>query len=71
MSDRCIDHPSVPDFWTWEPPTLGRCWVCGELTQWFLLDLGHQHPDCDMFPTEDGDVTIIGGVTQTIPIASS
>lgn len=59
-----VDHPTLPDFWRHNPPKLGACWVCGDQTPWVYLDIAYQHIDCDMYPTENGDVTIIKGVRQ-------
>jgi len=56
-----VDHATYPDFWRHEPPQPSTCWVCGQLTPWVYLDLGYQHIDCDMYPSEHGDVRIIGG----------
>lgn len=57
-----LDHPANNDFWRHVPPKPGNCWVCGERTSWIYLDIGYQHLDCDMYPTENGDVVIMGGV---------
>jgi hypothetical protein len=58
---KLVDHGENPDFWHHEPPIYSECWVCGKPTMWIYLDIGHQHPDCDWYPTEDGEVKIIGG----------
>lgn len=49
------------DFWRDDPPTHGACWVCGDETEWILADVGYQHPDCDRYPSPDGDVWIVRG----------
>ena len=46
----------------WRVAAKGACWVCGARTKWAWADLGYQHPDCDAYPTESGDVTIVRGV---------
>lgn len=61
---KLIDHPDNPDFWHHEPPIYRECWVCKVPTMWIYLDQAHQHIDCDMYPTENGDVVIIGGIKQ-------
>lgn len=48
----------------WRPAMPGPCWVCGDETEWAYLDIGWQHPDCDAYPTEDGDVRVVRGVTS-------
>jgi hypothetical protein len=51
-------------FWRvsrWKP---GRCWVCGGWTRWAHLDIGYQHPDCDAYPSEEGDVRIVRGIRE-------
>jgi hypothetical protein len=59
---KLVDHDENPDFWHHEPPIYQECWVCGRPTMWIYLDIAHQHPDCDEYPTEDGGfVKIIGG----------
>ena len=39
------------DWWKTKEP--GICWVCGGLTRSVWLDQGHQHRDCDWYPTND------------------
>jgi len=56
-----VDHPADPDFWRHHPPRWERCWVCGGPTCWVYLDIGFQHPECDQYPTEEGDVAIVLG----------
>jgi hypothetical protein len=46
-------------FWRVSEP--GRCWVCHGRTNWGYLDIGYQHPDCDAYPSEEGDVVVIRG----------
>ena len=43
----------------WRPGDRHPCWVCGKPTKWAWLDLGYQHPDCEMYPIESGDVKIV------------
>ncbi len=45
----------------WRPGGTGLCWVCGKRTVFAWLDLHWQHPDCDMYPTANGDVKIVKG----------
>ena len=45
----------------WKPGGEDHCWVCGRMTKWAWADLGWQHRDCEMYPSEDGDVVIIHG----------
>lgn len=35
----------------WRTDVKGPCWVCGRETKWVHLDIDHQHPDCDSYPT--------------------
>jgi hypothetical protein len=42
----------------WRSNREDDCWVCGDVTDWVYLDLGHQHPTCDMWPNGDGTRTI-------------
>lgn len=59
-----VYHPDNSDFWHQPGEILGRCWVCGDETEWIYLDLAHQHPDCDEGPSSDGFYfRTIGGVT--------
>ena len=53
-----MTYPTHTDFW--RPGGADRCWVCGRYTVWAYLDINWQHPDCDGFPTEDGQVYVIG-----------
>lgn len=55
-------HPANNDFWRHVPPKPFKCWVCQGPTSWIYLDIGYQHPDCEMYPSEDGDVVVIGGI---------
>lgn len=48
----------------WKPADRGKCWVCGNPSKWAYLDLGYQHPDCDRYPSPDGDVLIVGGMRR-------
>ena len=45
----------------WQPKKPGYCWVCGMPTTWAWLDQAYQHPDCDAYPSPEGDVVIIRG----------
>lgn len=51
----------------WRPDKPGRCWVCGELTEWAYLDIGYQHLDCEAYPSPEGDVRIVRGVKTVNP----
>ncbi len=48
----------------WKPDKPGLCWVCGEETEYAYLDIHWQHPDCEKYPSPEGDVTIIRGIRQ-------
>ena len=49
----------VTDFW--RPGGSKPCWVCGEPTEYAFLDMSYQHPDCDGYPSDVGDVRIVNG----------
>ena len=57
-----VDHPDRTDLWRHEPPLWKPCYVCGELTCWVETDVGFKHPECDMYPNEEGDVRVVLGV---------
>ena len=59
---RVVDHPHLDDTWRHEPPRWNPCYVCGHPTCWVELDIGFKHPECGMYPTEEGRVRIILGV---------
>ena len=46
----------------WMPGDTGKCWVCGEDTKWAYLDMGYKHQGCDRYPTEKGDVKVVGHI---------
>lgn len=47
------------DWWRHDPPHFAPCWVCGRVTPWIYLDVGHQHYGCDKLPTPGGELTVI------------
>lgn len=59
---KIVDHPTDPTLWRHDPPQPYPCGVCGDLTEWVCLDIMYQHEDCDMYPSEEGHVTIVRGV---------
>lgn len=65
MSAVTIDHPTDPEFWRHDPPLWKPCFVCGGPTCWVEMDLGFKHPECDMYPSEEGHVRIVLGVETT------
>lgn len=66
-----IDHPDHHDMWRHEPPLWEPCYVCGHPTCWVELDIGFKHPECDMYPSEEGDVRIELGVKSVEAKTSS
>lgn len=62
MSAQLVDHPDRPDLWRHEPPMWGPCSVCGGPTCWAEMDIAFMHPECDMYPSEEGDVRMVLGV---------
>lgn len=54
------------EFWRPDDGSTGSCAVCGLETEYIQLDINWWHPDCDMFPTPQGDVVIIRGRVVSI-----
>ena len=50
----------------WRPEKPGTCWVCGEETEYAYLDIDYQHPDCEMFPSPQGNVKVVRGIVVSI-----
>lgn len=59
---RVVDHPYQDGLWRHEPAVWKPCYVCGHPTCWVQLDIGFKHPECDMYPSEEGFVRIVLGV---------
>lgn len=62
-----VDHPAQMGYWRHEPPIWESCAVCGGPTCWVELDITFMHPECDMYPSEEGDVRIVLGVKEVTP----